>query len=193
MLNRRAGAALVAAILLPLGALVLAAEGTTERFTFTAAHAAAAGALGANRTELVVTRWSTDAERARVLDAAAAGAEPLGRAIAEGWGAGHVLLPGNLQYTLRYAHRVSRPDGGEDIVVATDRPIWWWWDAARPADAMTQNFTVIQLRLNKDGAGEGKLSASVSTVGGSKEAGTIVLQDYPSQPTLLNNVRRHRG
>lgn len=103
----------------------------------------------------------------------------------------HILLPGNLQYTLRYAHRVSRPDGGEDIVVATNRPIWWW-DPARPSDAMKQDFTLIQHRLDNRRAGEGYLSAPVSTVGSNKEAGTIVLQDYASQPTLLNDVRRQR-
>ena len=53
--------------------------------------------------ELVVSRWSNDEERTRVVDAATEDTQKLGRAIAEGWDAGHVRLPGNLQCTLRYA------------------------------------------------------------------------------------------
>jgi hypothetical protein len=193
MLNRGVGSALGMTIFLAAGALALAAGTTVERFTFTTASAPTGGSPEQGRTELVVTRWSDEAERERVLNAAAEGTPQLGRAIAAGWDAGYLRLPGNLHYTLRYAHRASRADGGEDVVVATDKPIWWWWDPARSAEATKQDFTIIQLRLNKEGEGEGKVSAVTSTIGSNKQTKTILLDDYTNQPALLTGVRRQRG
>jgi hypothetical protein len=93
-----------------------------------------------------------------------------------------------LEYTLRYAHRVERSDGTTDVVLATDRPIWLWWEGQTPEVSAEDSFTVIQLRLDPKGSGVGKLSTTAVTA--DKAASTIALQDFGNQPAVLNDVRR---
>jgi hypothetical protein len=58
---------------------------------------------------------------------------------------------------LHYAAQDPLPDGGRRIVLATDRPIRFWeaWHQSRTLD---YPFTVIELRMDSDGTGEGKLA-----------------------------------
>jgi hypothetical protein len=72
---------------------------------------------------------------------------------------GYVHLPGGLDYTLRYARRIERPDGTTDVVAVADAPVWIWWDEGLKERKATYSFTAIQFRIAKDGAGIGKLSA----------------------------------
>jgi hypothetical protein len=191
MLRRHAAVALGAAGVLALAAAAVAQPNAVEdRFTFAPVNASQAGPTGEGRFEIVINRWSPDEERGRVLSTLSNGEpERLGREIASGWHAGYIRLPGNVEYTLRYAHRVSRSDGGADVVLATDRPIWFWWDPAAPKGSADRPFTVIQLRLDPKGTGVGKLSLNAG-ITADKEAGTIALQDFANQPTLLTDVRR---
>lgn len=94
----------------------------------------------------------------------------------------------------RYADRIPRPDGGEDVVLATDRPVWLWWEGnSTPVTPLAvSQGTIVQLRLGKDGRGEGKLSPVV-TVRASKEGKTIALEDYAKQPVVLTDVQRERS
>ena len=180
-------------LLLPL--LVTVGDAQTEtmkdRFTFVAANGSKAGPSGAGRLELVVERWSSDAERDRVHSMVTAeGPDHLRNALADAYAAGWIHWPGNLDYTLRYARRSPRPDGGEDVVLVTDSRTWIGWDPSQSAGWTDAPFTVIHLRLSKDGAGQGKLSPG-NKIRGDKETG-IVLDDYASQPTFLTEVQRER-
>ncbi len=51
---------------------------------------------------------------------------------------------------------------------------------------MEYPFTVIQLRVNGDGQGEGRMSLATKVVAAGNE---IVLENYNSQPVLLNDVK----
>jgi hypothetical protein len=194
MLNKTSTliAACMAAVL-TLGAL--AAAQTTpakERFTFMAANGSKAGASGEGRLELVVERWSDQTDRERLVSALKdKGEDGVAVGIHDAFAVGYMRWPGNLGYTLRYAHRIPRPDGGEDFVLATDAPISLWWDSEGSTPSTGPQFTVIQLRLNKDGRGEGKLSlgAKLAT---NDEHKTIVLGDYEKQPVVLTDVQRER-
>lgn len=48
------------------------------------------------------------------------------------------------------------PDGGERVVLVTDRRIGFW-EAANQPRSIDYPFTVIELRLQADGEGEGKI------------------------------------
>ena len=178
-------------LLIPLVAVLTHAQTETvkERFTFTALNGSKAGPSGEGRLELVITRWSSDAERDRLRASVTdEGPDKVNNALGEA--AGWIHWPGNLDYTLRYARRTPRPDGGEDVVLVTDSRTWIGWDSAHSSGWTDSPFTVIQLRLNKEGTGEGKLSPG-NKIRSDKEAG-IVLEDYASQPTFLTDVRRER-
>ena len=79
-----------------------------QRFTFKAANADKAGPSGEGRLELVVTQWSTDVERDRVLSALREhGPDKLADAIRMAYAVGYMHWPGGLDYTLRYAYRIQ--------------------------------------------------------------------------------------
>ena len=161
---------------------------TPERFSFTVASGSKAGSGGDGRFDLSVTRWSTDAERDQMITVLKEeGQTNLRRAIGSAIAAGRIHLPGGLANTVRYARRSPRPDGGEDIVLVFDWRTTPWWDSTLPSSPLDATFSVIQLRLTKAGAGEGKLG--VGKIREDKAAG-IVMADYESQPALLLDVRR---
>lgn len=161
---------------------------TRERLTFTVASGTKAGVGGDGRFEIVVDRWSSDAERDRMLTVFKSdGQSNLRTAISDALMSGVIRLPGGLANTIRYARRSPRPDGGEDIVLVSDWRTTVWWDTALPSSPLDATFSVIQLRLTKAGTGEGKLA--VGKLREDKAAG-IVMADYESQPALLLDVRR---
>ena len=160
----------------------------TERFSFTVASASKAGSDAGTRFELTITRWATDAERDRMLSVLKTeGEEQLRDGIRDAYIAGHLKLPGGTQNTVRYARRSPRPDGGEDIVLVFDWRLSPWWDKTLPSSPPDATFSVIQLRLAKNGTGEGKLA-----IRGLREdkATGIMMTDYESQPPLLLDLKR---
>jgi len=76
-------------------------------------------------------------------------------------------------------------------VLLTDRYIGFWEAANRPR-TIDYPFTVIELRLNPDGVGEGKMSIATK-VTMDKDKKQIELENYGTQPVLLQNVKRESG
>jgi hypothetical protein len=64
-----------------------------------------------------------------------------------------------------------------------------WTSAAAIGVAINYPFTIVELRLNAEGEGEGKLSFATK-ITADKESGTIVLENYDIQPALLLGVKR---
>jgi hypothetical protein len=95
-------------------------------------------------------------------------------------------------YSIKYAWHTPLPDGGDRIVLATDRrlgaysPAWTLPAGAAPTD---YEFTLIELRLGTKGSGEGKasLTAKVAVDGDAK---TVALENYAGAPAILQNVKR---
>jgi hypothetical protein len=195
MLNSRTALAVwtVAVLALPTGTTAQQASATSERFSFTSPELKAApGGSDASRLTIVVRRWSADEERDRVVAAAAETPARAQLELRQMNEAGHIEWPGALRYTLRYAHRVARPDGGFDVILATDTPVWMWWDSAQAAQSVKHPYTVIQLRLNKEGHGEGRLSLS-GRITGDKQARTIAVEDFATTAPVLQDVRREKS
>jgi hypothetical protein len=98
---------------------------------------------------------------------------------------GTLYWPGGLDYTVRYAWRTKRSDGGADVVLVVDRPLWLWWNASAPSASYP--FTVIQIRLGRDGSGDGRVSLGVP-VAGDKTQG-VVIPAFDTAPAVLVDVR----
>ena len=181
--------ALVAALVCSV--TVLAVEEGAERFTFVVPNAPESTVDG-DRFTLTLNRWSTDAERDRMLEVAEQrGTADVLDAFRETGAIGYVRWPGGLEYAVRYAHRVERPDGGADVALVVERPLWVWWDAPAKTGAAAQGdgrFTVVQLRLNASGQGEGRIATGTS-IASDKRLGVLV-SDYDSRPAMLVDVRR---
>ena len=166
-------------------------RGAPERYTALAVNMSNVGRGGAGTIEIAVDRWSTDAERDKLMTTLMEqGSEKLLDVLQGMKRVGYIRSPNSLGYDLHFARRTPLPEGGERVVLATDRPIGFW-EAVHQPRSIDYKFTVIELRLNKDGEGEGKLSIATK-ITAEPETKTIVLEDYGNQPVLLTSVKRER-
>jgi hypothetical protein len=95
-------------------------------------------------------------------------------------------------YALRYAGKVTRPDGVERIILITNRRLGATddlWKPVGPGTPALYDFSVIELRLNSKGEGEGKASL-MGKVAPDSVAKVVALEDYGALPVVLKNVRR---
>jgi hypothetical protein len=91
---------------------------------------------------------------------------------------------------VRYAVKLAGQDGGERIILITDRRLGAWNDLWKPAGAATNyEFSVVELHLNSKGEGEGKISLT-GKVTVDSAAKTLGLENYGSLPVVLKNVKR---
>ena len=141
--------------------------------------------------DIMVEHWSTPAQRDKLMSVMLnQGPEKLLDVLKDMPHVGYFNTPGNLRWELRYAWKTPQPDGGERVVLATDRPISFR-EAARQSRTLDYPFTVIELRLNKDGEGEGMMSVATKIIP-DKEGNTVTLENWGTQPVQLKLVRRER-
>jgi len=162
--------------------------GTPERYIASAVdmNRGAAGTI-----EIAVDRWSSDKDRDRLMQVLMdKGAEKLLDVVRDMPRMGYFRAPGNLGWDIHFARKVPLPDGGERVVLVTDRRIGFW-EASRQPRSIDYPFTVIELHINGDGEGEGKLSIATK-ITAEKETKTIILEDYANQPVMLQSVKRER-
>ena len=167
---------------------VLSAETARNvgEYSFAVANAPKDAFSPDGRLRVRLTRWSSDTERQLLIGALEEpskllSAFPYGNGVV-----GYLQWPGGLEYSVRYARRTSRPDGGADIVMVVERPLWLWWDP-NANWAADQQFTVVHMRLNKDGTGEGRIATGDGFKRDS-EHGIVVSET--TKPALLTDVRR---
>jgi len=160
-----------------------------ERFT--------AGAINMNNgragnIEIVVNRWSTDRERERLMQTMMdRGADKLLDTLQDLPRVGYFRTPDSLAWDVHFAAVSPGKDGGEQVTLITDRRIGFW-EAANQPRSIDYPFTVVEMRLNRDGEGEGKMSIAAKIIP-DKDSNTIVLENYDLTPVQLTNVKRERA
>jgi hypothetical protein len=137
--------------------------------------------------DIVVNRWSPDADRGRLLDALKRGQGAMLDTLQDMPRVGHLRTPASLGWDLHYASVAKDEEGGRRVVIATDRPISVWEAANRPR-SIDYPFTFIELRLNREGQGEGKLSPATQ-VTATSDGRFVQLENYDAQPVQLNEVK----
>jgi hypothetical protein len=141
---------------------------------------------GTAQVDIAINRWSTDAERERLIGALRKGQDELLDTLRDLEPVGSIRTATSLAYDLHYANETPGPEGGRRIFLATDRPIGVWEAVNRPR-RIEYPFTFIELRMHGDGEGEGKLSLATKVIA----SGRIVqLENYAAQPVQLNQVRK---
>jgi hypothetical protein len=174
----------IAAVLAGSGAIAQT-NGEGEEFSAAAIRSDNLGS-GADRVIMRVTRWSTEAERSKLVplllknDNAA-----LLDVLRELKSVGTIRTPDTLAYDLRYAHQEPGEDGGRRIVLATDRPISFWEAANRPR-TIDYPFTVIQMQIDKTGEGKGTMSVATKIIA---RANTIELENFTTSPVMLSDIK----
>ena len=177
------------AALLMLAAVVTYAQSNApaERFTANAVSTSPQYGTGQQIVEITVDRWSPNAERERLVSALQTkGPDELLKQLQKNKPVGRIRTPDSLGYDLRYAQQTPLPDGGRMIVIATDRPIGFWEATQRPR-SFDYPFTVIQMKLNREGNGTGTLSYATRIT--AHENNVIELEDFATQPIMLNNIK----
>ena len=97
-------------------------------------------------------------------------------------------------YSIKYAYREQQPDGTERIILATDRRVGVWSNLWKPAATASgtpadYSFSIIELRLNPKGDGEGR-GAIFGKVAIDSQSKTIALDGYSALPVVLKGVKR---
>lgn len=146
-------------------------------------------ATGANaQVDITITSWSTEAVRQELIKTfTEKGPNKLLDALQDQKPIGFFKLPNRLSYDLRFARQIPLEDGGRRIVILTDRPISEF-EAREQPRTVDYPFTLIEVRLKKDGTGEGKISVATKITLNKKE-NTVELENYQSEPVRLNAVR----
>jgi hypothetical protein len=109
--------------------------------------------------------------------------------------AGILWTSENVGYSIKYAYRLPQPDGGERIILATDRRVGKWSNLWMPAAAVPPSdyaFSIIELRFNSKGEGEGR-GVVTGKVAVDATAKTIALDNYAALPVILKAVKRQPG
>ena len=147
--------------------------------------------------DIRITRWSTAEERQKLIDIAVEkGQDALLRALQKMPNHGRISIPGwhgpdphnaRLGWVLHYAFATPGEDGGYRIGIATDRYIGMWEARDQPR-TIDYPFSLIEIRLGKDGKGVGKMAVATK-IDYDKKKKQLVLENYSSEPVRLNEVK----
>ena len=189
MLRTLAAACLAATATVPMTAQSNMAH--PEKFTAYAINSSNMTARAqASQVDITINRWSTDADRDRLLQILRSkGQDALLDALQKMPVVGYINTPGSLRYDLHFARQIPAAEGGRRIVLGTDRYIGSWEAANRPR-TVDYPFTVIELQLDKNGQGKGW--ASLYTKVTATDDGNVELENFASEPVMLNDVKPER-
>jgi hypothetical protein len=145
----------------------------------------------AGTLDIVIERWSTDAEVAKLhdtlvekdQDALLSKLQSLERV-------GYIRSSTSLGWDVHFARQMVTSDGSRRIIIATDRPLSFWEAMNRPRSA-DYAFTLAEVRLKADGTGEGKL-VPAAQITFDADNNTLVVENYGIEPTRLSEVREEK-
>jgi len=184
--------AMVVAGVIAASVVAVAQTENVERFTATTVNMQPEG----EAIRIDVLRWPSQTDRGEVLSHLRGAEQEDADAAREDSPLVGYLWPssGGLGFALIYAHRFTAQDGGEHITVVTRRPLgppgWAPWQATGGTRSMTaDDFTVVELRLDSSGNGEGKMSLATE-VTFDENVNTVSLANYDAAPILLEDLKR---
>jgi hypothetical protein len=147
--------------------------------------------------DITIDRWSTAQEREQLITTMLEkGSKALLAALQKAPVKGRFRIPGKqgpdpyqlgLGHDLRYAWQTPLPEGGRRIVIITDRYIGFQ-EARNQPRTIDYPFTLFEIRVNKDGEGEGKL-AYATKIGFDKDERVMEIENYSSEPVRLQNLK----
>ena len=144
-------------------------------------------ATGANAVvDIKINQWSTEEERTRLITTMLEkGQDALLRELTRTPIKGRFSIPGiqgpdphqlRLGHNLHYAWQTPLPEGGRRIVIATDRYIGFR-EARNQPRTTDYPFTLMEIRVNRDGKGEGKMAVATK-ISFDKNKKQVELENY---------------
>ncbi len=146
------------------------------------------GGGGGTTVTIGIYRWSSDAERAALINILKTeGNEQLVADMSQLPQVGFIMTQGTLAYALYYARENTLPDGTRQVVLATNRPISFG-GAIAPGAQQRYDLGVIEMRFDKNGKGEGKvIGQGMAKIDPS--TGKIEVDNYMGQPSRLMQIK----
>ena len=155
-------------------------------------------ATGSNAVvQLTINAWSTAEERERLITTVLEkGSDALLKELQKAPVKGRFRIPTARQpdphhlalgIDVHYAWQSALPDGGRRIVLATDRYIGFNEARSQPR-SIDYPITLVEIRADKDGNGQGKLAVATK-ISFDKKKNQIELENYATEPVRLNNVK----
>ena len=174
--------------LVPFGAPGASAEDALLRLRAVTVNMSGVGGGAAGTLDIVVERWSTDAERDTLRSVLIEkGSDKLLDALREiKPRTGYIRTSTSLGWDTYYARETPFGDGGRRIIVATDRPMSFRERVNQPRSAEYE-FTLLQIHLDKNGKGQGKY-ATAAKITYDKDTRTIEIENYGIEPVRLTEV-----
>jgi hypothetical protein len=172
-------------LLLAAAAAIGASDKPIERFR---AFAASLGTGKSAVVEMYINRWSTDQEREALLSALQESGQNklLDVLTSVRPPVGNIRIAGKRGWDLYYARNNVLPDGSRHIVMATNRSVAWG-EVSQGTRSMQYQFTVVELHIDKDGKGEGKIVPAARVLW-DKEKKKIEIENYSALPVDLIQV-----
>jgi hypothetical protein len=181
-------AGIASAVILAAAVGVRADTGAAHFRAFAVNFDAPLGTQASGVIDIVVDRWSTEAERDQLLHALVGGGQSgLLEAIQDAPRVGYVRVPGSLGTRLYHAWREVDTDGNAKIMLVTDRPVGFAEAIDRPR-TMDYRFAVVELQVDANGTGRGTFALAAQLVEGTDE-GTLSVKSWTAQPVFLHDVR----
>ena len=158
-----------------------------EEFSAILTNISNVGRTGLTPVNIHITRWTPDDENVRLLNILRKdGQDAFLRALVDVKSVGWIATPTSLRYDFFYAHATGTKDGGRRILLITDRPMQMW-ERIEASPTRDYPFTVVELRLDKNGMGSGTLAQLVQL----QLSGDVLgIENFASGPMKLNEVKR---
>jgi hypothetical protein len=105
---------------------------------------------------------------------------------------GYVWTNEVVGYSIKYAQHIPFSDGGDRILLVTDRKLGGYTNSWKPVGSATPtdyDFTLLEIRLDPKGAGEGKTSLATKVVI-DNESKALVLENYSGTAVNLQAVKK---
>ena len=188
-MNRRLGLSIATiGILAALAAVAVAQEKAKPIASFRA-FGVNQGRTTANAgvVQITITRWSTDEEREKLISTLKEkGSDALLNTLTSLKPVGFIKMPNTLGWDLYYAREQDNPDGGRSIYLASNRRLAFG-EVKHQSRSSQYAFTLVEMHLDKDGKGEGKLSGAAKVEFNSKTH-QLDIENYSALPTDLKNI-----
>ena len=179
----------LAAVTMVLPQSGLAQTTAEEHFSAILTNISNVGPTGLTPVDIRITRWTPDDANERLLKSLRDdGQDAFLRELLNQKPVGSIQTPTSLRYEFFYARWAPLDGGGRRIMLITDRPmqIWERLQASRSRD---YPFTVVELRLDKEGNGTGTLAQLVQL----RMSGDIFgIENLATGPMKLSEVKKKK-
>jgi hypothetical protein len=158
------------------------------RMTAFAVNLSGVGRTRPTTLDIVIERWSTDEEKDKLLTTLVEKGEDKLMDMVQDIKprAGFIRTTQSLGWDIQIARYGELPSGGYRIIFVTDRPMSFY-ELRNNTRSRDYDFMVCEIRLNKEGKGEGKLAAGTK-ITYDKDKKQVTLENYGIEPVRLTSV-----